>query len=81
MEDACKNTQSMLKTLASTLSRIDKRLERQADILQAIRASRDQSRRYLEWPKIDTSEDLILLEGHLPSSPNLDGRLTLRTSR
>lgn len=62
MEDSQADTVSVLNKIASTLLSIDKRLERQEDALQVIRASHDRSRQGHEWPKIDPYEELILLE-------------------
>lgn len=63
MTSANEEVTSVLKQIASTLQKIDNRLEQQANLLTEITATRVQHQQHDVLPRTNLSDELVLLEG------------------
>ncbi|KAL8829309.1 MAG: hypothetical protein Q9170_006230 [Blastenia crenularia] len=61
---------TVLNGIASTLQRIDDRLEEQGNVLKKVTATQCQQRNDDVWPRIDPSDDLVLLEAAAIALPD-----------
>ncbi|KAL8718983.1 MAG: hypothetical protein Q9225_003956 [Loekoesia sp. 1 TL-2023] len=62
MASANEEVTNVLKQLASTLRKIENKLEQQGNLLMEITATSGQQRQRNVWPRINLSDELVLLE-------------------